>query len=190
MSISALLIMGYITIAVLLLLTLIWAPYGTRFKIASIIIVSCFYIAKFKGIETLMGWPTTATPPEVFRTVWINIEDPDKLNRTPGAIYYWLRDLDEAGIPSTAPRAYRVEWSVQSAVIAQEALGRLEKGERLNGRLSRNILKESNSDTQKQQSLGNKALPEQELDRSSFEFTAVSAPTLPLKPGPESQLRY
>ena len=64
-----------------------------------------------------MGWPTTATPPEVFRTVWINIEDPDKLNRTPGAIYYWLRDLDEAGIPSTVPRAYRVEWSVQSAVL-------------------------------------------------------------------------
>jgi hypothetical protein len=189
MSISILLIMGYVTIAVLLLLTLIWAPYGIRSKIASIVIVSCFYFATFKGFETLMGWPTTATPAEVFRTVWISIEEPDKLNKTPGAIYYWLRDLDEAGIPQSAPRAYQIEWSIQSAVIAQEALSRLEKGERLNGRLSRNILKKGNNNTENQQSLGNKALPGQELDRPSFEFTAVSTPTLPLKPAAGSQLR-
>jgi hypothetical protein len=170
-------------------MSLIWAGYRTRYKIASIILVSCFYIATFKGIEDLMGWPTTAITPEEFRTVWISIEEPDKQSQTPGAIYYWLRELDNAGIPRQAPRAYRVDWSVQTAMIAQAALTRLEQGEILNGRQSRNILKNEEANNKNQQSIGASARAGNQQGRPTFEFTAVSSPTLPLKPSPESQLR-
>ncbi len=183
------LITGYILIAVLLLLSLIRADYKTRYKIISIIVVSYFYIASFKGIEDLMGWPTTDDTPEEFRAVWISIEEPDKQKQTPGAIYYWLRELDKAGIPRHAPRAYQVEWSVQTAIIAQAALSRLEQGEILNGRVSRNILKNDDAKLKEAQSVGTHATAGEQQDRPSFEFTEVSSPTLPLKPSPESQLR-
>jgi len=186
---SIVLITGYILIAVLLLLTLTSAGYRARYKVATIIVVSCFYIATFKGIEDLMGWPTAAITPEEFRTVWISIEEPDKQRQTPGAIYYWLRELDTAGIPRHAPRAYQVEWSVQSAMIAQAALTRLEQGEILNGRPSRNMLKNDDANKTDQQSMGANARAGDQQDRPAFEFTAVSSPTLPLKPSPESQLR-
>lgn len=136
-----------------------------------------------------MGWPTTAITPEEFRTVWISIEEPDKQRQTPGAIYYWLRELDKAGIPRDAPRAYRVEWSIQAAMIAQQALSRLEQGEILNGRISRNILKNDEDNKKGQQSTGASANTSGQQDRPAFEFTALTSPTLPLKPSPESQLR-
>jgi hypothetical protein len=78
--------------------------------------------------------------PDTFRLLWIDIDEPEKSDADQGYIHYWIRQLDEAGLPAGEPRAHRIHWSELAAEAAEDALLAMSEGEQLNGRLSRNLL--------------------------------------------------
>ena len=61
-----------------------------------------------------------------------------------------MRELDEAGIPQGAPRAYRVPFTEQAAEEAQAALGKMEEGDVMNGTLSNNAMREKDKEAQRE----------------------------------------
>ena len=84
-----------------------------------------------------MGWATSAVMPEQFRLHWITIEEPDKASRAPGSIFFWVSELDAAGLVASEPRAHRLPWDEATAQAAEEALDALTEGEPLDGFISR-----------------------------------------------------
>ena len=60
--------------------------------------------------------------PADFRLHWVVIEEPDKVTGADGKIYFWIRELDQAGLAEGAPRAYQIPWDEDTAEAAQDAL--------------------------------------------------------------------
>ena len=75
-----------------------------------------------------LGLATSDQMPDQFRVLWITIDEPNKVTREHGGIYFWVRELDEAGIPYGIPRAYHVPFTAEAAEEAQAALGKMEEG--------------------------------------------------------------
>ncbi len=183
-TIAALAIAYAVTTALLVNLNLnsIYSPW---LKTAAVVLVSVLYLVTWRAANDLLGWATPAALPENFRLHWITIDEPDKVVGTPGTIYFWLRPLDDAGLPIGEPRAHRVPWDEDTAQAAEDALAELEGGTPLNGRMSRQVV---NPDE----------LPEDERpqyddagsvthgEQPSFEFVRVPPPALPPKAIPPS----
>ena len=106
-----LLSIAYAAVAALLLNLNLATRYAWWVKGAAIVLVSGLYAGSWSGLSGLMGWATVATMPEDFRVLWIAMDEPDKATKEPGFIYFWVRELDEAGLPVGEPRAHRVVWS-------------------------------------------------------------------------------
>ncbi|MFV2091223.1 MAG: hypothetical protein ACC642_11230, partial [Pseudomonadales bacterium] len=131
---------AYAGVAALLLSLNLATRFGFWIKAGSILLVTGLYFGSWSSFQGLTGWATAESMPEEFRVLWITLDDRDKQSGQPGTIYFWVRELDEAGLPVGAPRAYRLAWSEEAAEAAQEAVDRLAEGELLNGRLASNLL--------------------------------------------------
>ena len=182
MNCGLMLTLTYALIGALLLLIMVRSRLTRLLKLSLILLVSAFYIATWFGYRDVLGWPTTASPPDAFRVLWITIDDPNKASKAPGAIFFWLRALDEAGLPVGAPRAHSIPWSNEAAEDAQSALERLEAGEPLNGRISRNQVEQSDQSTLEDPGYeaGNPS-PLGDGFEPTFEFIEVASPSLPAK---------
>jgi len=99
-------------------------------------LVSVFYSVTWFGHQSMLGWATSEDMPDAFRVLWITIDEPDKATKEAGGIFFWVRELDEAGLPQGAPRAYHVPFTEQAAEEAQAALGKMEEGDVMNGTIS------------------------------------------------------
>ncbi len=184
---SLILTLAYVAVAVLLLNLSLATRYGGRIKLAAIVLVSLLYFGTWHGFRGLIGWPSPDPMPENFRVLWIALDNPDKLGGDTagggaGSIYYWVRELDAAGLPVGAPRAHALPWNEEAAEAAQAALDRMDAGERLNGRRTRNFLAPLDDAATREEGERGDRLSAGTTERPpAFEFFAVRPPTLPSK---------
>ena len=179
MALSLGLLAAYVLIALLVLVALRQQglPPGVKLGLAA---VTClFYFVTWFGIEKLLGQPSPSPLPSEFRVIWIHIDEPEGDKK--GAIYYWLRSLDSAGMPIGPPRAHQRPYSIPEAIAAEAANQKLQDGELLNGRQSRAAI--SSSDKKEKDTSGNQATDGTPQGTAAlyFEFFEVAPPTLPEK---------
>ncbi len=137
---TLLLALAYAAVAALLLNLGLASPWDPRLKAAAVVAVSLLYGGSYLGVRSLQGWPTSQSTPENFRVHWIAIDEPDKSSATDGAIYFWLRELDDGNLPTGEPRAHVLPFDAETAEAAREALEVLENGKQVNGRITLGIL--------------------------------------------------
>ena len=135
---------AYALLAALLLNLNLVTPYPVWIKAGVIILTSSLYLGTWFGYQGLTGWASNQALPENFRLIYLSIHERKDLSDNPGYIYYWVRPLDEAGLPFGPPRAHRVEWTEAEAEKAEAALSSVEEGEELNGSWSRNLMSPEN----------------------------------------------
>ncbi len=182
---TILLALAYAIIAALLLNLGLATAWSARVKVGAVLLVSLFYGMTYLGIRALEGWPTGEPLPGDFRVHWISVDEPDKASGSDGAIYFWVRSLDEAGLPIGEPRAHAVPYDEQTADAAREALARMEGGKRLDGRMTMTVIEPSERDPEEASVLSDAAVgndPNGPEERLVFEFRDVPPPTLPAKP--------
>ena len=173
---------SYALVAALLLTLCISLPGRRLLKIGLIGLVSVFYAATWIEHQNMLGWPTSKALPEDFRVMWITIDEPDKASSKPGGIFFWLRTLDEAGIPQGTPRAYRVPFSEAAAEEAQAALDKMEDGKVINGSQSRNVLSEKDKESKPENNYeGDSNVSGDDGFTPTFSLREVPPPTLPAK---------
>ncbi|MGI9324916.1 MAG: hypothetical protein ACR2PZ_06835 [Pseudomonadales bacterium] len=176
-----LLAIAYAAVAALLLSLNLATRYARSVKAAAIAVVTGLYGFSWIGLNGVMGWATPAAMPADFRVLWIAMDEPDKTTQEPGFIYFWVRSLDEAGLPVGAPRAHRVQWNEASAEAAQAALAQIEEGELLNGSLGRSLVGKQSETATGTQDAGTQAVTGNGGERPNFEFVRVPPPALPPK---------
>jgi len=132
--------LAYVTVAALVLTVSLANLYSLRVKVALICVVSSLYASAWFGWQTITGWPTSQPLPENFRVLSITIDERRKKDKTPSSIYYWVRALDSAGLPTGKPRAFRKPWSERLAEEAEQAIAEMAGGDTLNGTVSRSLL--------------------------------------------------
>ncbi len=177
--------LAYAIIVALLLNLGLASRWGLAVKLGAIVVASGFYVAAFEGHKQLMGWATSAVMPERFRLHWITIEEPDKASRSPGGIFFWISELDAAGLAAGEPRAHRLPWDAATAQAAEDALAALNEGEPLNGFISRGAIDAAEDADGRGENVGGSANPSgDDGARPSFEFRRVPPPALPPKPPP------
>jgi hypothetical protein len=175
------LLIAYVLIAVLLLLALRSAQLPAWIKLSLVTIVSVFYFVTWLGLRQLLGFPSPEPLPADFRLVWVHVEEPQSPDSDDGGIYYWLRPLDNAGIPLGPPRAHVRPFSIPEAIAAEAAAARLKEGELLNGRQSRSALT-ARDNNESQDSAGERSTDDPDDSAALFfEFFEVAPPTLPEK---------
>jgi len=178
-----LLSVAYAGVAALLLTLNLATRYALWIKTSAIVLVTGLYGVSWAAWNGMLGWATPAVMPEDFRVLWIAMDEPDKETREPGYIYFWIRTLDEAGLPVGPPRAHRIRWSEEAAEKAQAALDTLEEGELLNGRLGRNLVGEQEAPDDQADYAGDASVTGAGGERPQFEFLRVPPPSLPPKSG-------
>lgn len=178
---------AYVAVAALLLNLSLASPHSRIIKLVAIVLVTTLYLGTWHGLFGMLGWPSPRGLPEQFRVLWIEVDDPDKQGGDPGAIYLWVRDVDEQGRVVGRPRAYGMPWSKPIADSAQTALSELTNGVLLNGSLSEAT--EEPSETEGEGTTNTAAdgpiLPNPEEERVPFEFRPVERPVLPPKGRPD-----
>ena len=150
-------------------------------KAAAIIAVTGLYAAAWQAHKGLLGWATPEPLPEDFRLHWVTVDEPDKASGGDGTIYFWVRELDAAGLPRGAPRGHRVPWDEATAEEAQAALSQLEAGEPLNGHFSRQSLNPEDEAPVEGADYGGGFGSATSGERPRFEFSRVPPPALPAK---------
>ncbi len=170
---------SYAVIAALLLVFCFYTNFTKKVKLISIFAVSLFYISSWKGYVGVLGWPTSEDLPDDFNILWVVIQEPNKTKSNEGELFLWIKEIDEFKKPIGDPRAFNLQWNKENHRIAQEALHKLQEGERLNGKKTYGVLNKDNK--------GEKSTPydvaegEPEQGRPSFEFVEVPPPELPPK---------
>jgi len=177
---------AYVAVAALLLHLNLATRWNVFVKAGAVVVVTGLYAVAWQGHKELLGWATGEPLPDEFRVHWVAIDEPDKATGTAGTIYYWVRELDSAGLAYGQPRAHRVAWDEATAEAAEAALEQLEDGELLNGRLSRQVVDPTASPQPVEGADydGGDLSSSASGDRPRFEFTRVPAPALPSKPPP------
>ena len=155
-------------------------------KAGAILAVTGLYVAAWQAHKGLLGWATPEALPDQFRLHWVTVDEPDKASGGAGAIYFWVRELDAAGLAHGPPRAFRIPWDEATAEEAQEALTRLQEGEPLNGFLSRQTLDPDAEGEVEGADYGGGFDAATAGERPHFEFSRVPPPALPAKSAPRS----
>ncbi len=153
-------------------------------KAGAIVAVTGLYVVAWQAHQGLLGWATPESLPDRFRLHWVTVDEPDKVSGGAGAIYFWVRELDAAGLAEGEPRAFRIPWDEATAEEAAEALARLQEGEPLNGFLSRQALAPQAEAEIEGADYGSGFDSAVSGDRPRFEFSRVPPPALPPKATP------
>jgi len=120
------LLAAYVVLALLLLGLNLYSSWRWSIKVGMIVLVSAFYVVSYLSIPPLLGWPTDERLPQQFNLVATYVQEPDKLNGTPGDIYLWVTDMRSP--PGEArPRAYRLPFTPELHAKVVEAGKKLRK---------------------------------------------------------------
>ena len=160
----------YIVIAVLLLSMNLGSRWRWWIKGGSIVLTGVFIISSYFAISSLLGWPSSANPPERFSVVSTHIVEPNEFNDDPGAIYLWLEELDIDNVIVGEPRSYRLPYVEPLADSVEDAQELLDDGEQVQGEFQ-----ESEEDTSAQESEQEGGEPSTGEGESSYpvEFTLM-----------------
>jgi hypothetical protein len=124
---------SYLALAVLLLSLNLRSAWRWPVKAGAIAVTIGCLIAGFLALEAMLGWPTEAPPPASFRLHAALVEEPDRANRSGGAIYLWLSPHDTEGRANGPPRAYALPYSRALHELAARAQGQLQEGRPVEG---------------------------------------------------------
>ena len=89
-------------------------------KAVSIFAAFATVAGAYFAVKGLSGWPVRGSMPEPLQVLAIDVVEPDKTDRSPGAIYVWAKAADRQ-----RPRAYAFAYSKalhQAAVRVQKRL--------------------------------------------------------------------
>lgn len=150
-------------------------------KFAALAAVTGLYFGAWEAQKALLGWATPEPLPEEFRLHWLTVKEPDKAAGEDGFIYFWVRELDAAGLPVGAPRAHRVPWDEATAEQAEAALAQLQDGEPLIGFLSRQTIVVPAEEQQGSAPASRQDGAPGDAERPRFEFRRAPPPALPPK---------
>jgi hypothetical protein len=103
--------LGYAAIGVLLLWLGLESRLAWWLKAAAIVVTSSFFIVVFFATNSLLGWPARGPLPARFQLLWTRVVEPDARSGDSGAVYLWVEEVDEANVPSGAPKSYRLPYS-------------------------------------------------------------------------------
>ncbi len=121
------LVAAYVLIAVLLLSINLYSNWSWKIKAGAIMVTSIFYIVTYFSFPPLLGWPTSAGLPQRFQMVASYVEQPNKATGADGAVYLWLKEIDNLASPEP-PRAFRLEYSDELHERVINAKSKLDKG--------------------------------------------------------------
>ena len=123
--------------------------------------------------------------PDSFRLLWAKIDEPDKATKSQGQIYLWVQQLDPTGQVNGEPRAYKLPYRIDLAENVEDALEKMEGGNKLNGKRTRGLLKPEPEMELQQESLaldeGDSDIEGLNDDRILLEFTELPRTPLPPK---------
>ena len=176
---------AYVGVAVLLLSLNIASRWPLSIRMGAVVLVSVLYAGTWLGLGSLRGTPTDAALPAEFRLNWVQVEEPDKSTGSAGAIYYWIRPLDDAGQPLEEPRSHVVPFGQETARAARQAQEALLKGARINGYLTRGLFRPEAGSPDA--GAAGQGAGSSDDGSPQFEFRPVDKPALPPKgvPGAE-----
>lgn len=177
-----LLSVAYALTAVLLLNMNLATTYSFQVKAGVILLVSSLYAGTWFGYQNLTGWATNQPLPDEFRLIYLSIEERVRASDDPGYIYYWVRPLDEAGLPYGPPRAHRIRWSESEAENAEAAMSAIEDGEELNGAWSRNLMASQEDGEEISDYAGELSVTGENGGLVNIRFMRAPRRTLPPKP--------
>lgn len=155
-------------------------------KFASVALATALYFGAWQAQKALLGWATPESLPDEFRLQWLTVEEPDKATGNGGYIYFWVRELDAAGLPEGPPRAHRMPWDEPTAAAAEAALARLQEGEPLIGALSRQAIAPPTDEPQRGEAAPQSGRAAANAERPRFEFRRAPPPALPPKSLPDA----
>jgi len=125
---------GYVLLAALLLVVLVYGRLPWPAKAVAVVVTSAFYIVSFEGVRGLLGWASVDRLPASFKLLQARIVEPHSLEGDPGSVYLWVEALDQGNRPSGIPRAYRLPYSDRLAEKTQEAASQIAAGNPQGGR--------------------------------------------------------
>lgn len=176
---------AYAAVAALIFNLNLRTSWSREVKVSALVVVGALFFVSFWSLKGMLGWPTSADMPDEFRIHWITVVDPDKLTGDDGAIYFWVRELDAAGLPIGEPRAHRINWSEETAEEAADALADLQGGNTLNGFVTREMMDDEEGERTELEGddyLNDELVLSGEGEaRMRFEFRRAPPPTLPPK---------
>lgn len=127
---------AYALVAGIALLLLFQTRLPLVFRGAITVLVVALLFLTYRGIGELRGLPSDTAPPERFRLYWAQVDEPDKLTGEPGAIFLWIRELDEEYYPVGLPRAHKLPYTPELAELVFEAQREITKGEEVAGEVT------------------------------------------------------
>lgn len=133
-SVIVTLSIGYVLLAALLLVVLVYARLPWPAKAVAVVVTSAFYIVSFVGVQGLLGWASVDRLPVTFKLLQARIVEPHSLEGDPGSIYLWVEALDADNRPSGIPRAYRIRYSDRLAEQTDRATREIAAGRPQGGR--------------------------------------------------------
>jgi hypothetical protein len=119
---------AYAQLGALLLILLMFARLDWRIKAAAITLTSAFYIVSFFASRSLLGWASPEKLPRYFKLLQTRVVEPNSSEQEPGSIYLWVEALGEDNRPVSAPRAYRLPYTVRVADQAEKATAEIAAG--------------------------------------------------------------
>ena len=129
---------------VLLAAVLLWGILGSKgywpLKMMAITAVMYFGVSLWYSMNTYLGWPSRADMPPKYMVYWAFVQEPSKVDNTPGAIYFWVRELEkEEKNPwlyalqyqgdNKDPRVFRADYSRELHQQVQQMTQGIKKGQ-------------------------------------------------------------
>lgn len=118
--------------------TALWALLAARapalVKGLLIAALSGFYVAAFFGLRALPGYASEERLPPRFKLISGRVVEPRTISGDPGAIYVWIEEMDESGVLSGVPRAFRRPYGPKDAENVENAVKRSDEGHPQEGR--------------------------------------------------------
>ena len=182
MSIPLMMGVAYAVVAALLLNLNLNSPWRREIKLAAIIVVTTLYVFTYQGTQELRGWAFHQAPPNPFKLHWAIVEEPDKANKTDGAIYILAQPLSEHGALLQRPRLYRLPFSPDLAEEIDAALEEMQDGKPLEGSLSyKSAEPDSLDEAQKRDGDNSPPVLSNDENRLKLDFKELPIPDLPPK---------
>jgi len=183
---------------VILSALLFWYLIGARgkwfVKFMLILIVPLFSLAIWTSLDSYLGWPTVAEPPEKFLVLWVGIKEPNIKTGDDGAIYILLRDMKmqkrennfsailKFNFDPSEPRIFKLPYSRGMHEEMERVMKMLKKGIPVIGEkdgLAESTLKTGDNpgDAGKDDKDGNPGVGKEQI----FQFYELPPPKLPNK---------
>jgi hypothetical protein len=125
---------AYVALGALTLWALLAARAPALVKGLLIIAVSGFYVAAFFGLRALPGYASQERLPPRFKLISGRVVEPHTISGDPGAIYIWIEEMDESGVLSGVPRAFRLPYGPKEGEDVENAVKRSDEGHPQEGR--------------------------------------------------------